>query len=163
MKQHGINPGPECPLYSEYVSDFAALEGISLPSSHTVLLVAADARDVPANAVARIAERLLGAGLAYICVWGPDCERVHDIFDEVHVGDGSTEPGYTLMSTWHSTESLDEAIWFFVKCAFPLDDEIKSTSYLAVTVGNKAWADTVDAALSDVSAFTSRMLTVEKE
>lgn len=163
VKQYGINPSSDCPLYSEFVPDFAALEKVSLPSPHTVLLIVADACSVAADAITRVAERFLSSGLVYVCVWGPDCERVHDIFDEVHIGDGSTEPSFILMSTWHNKEPLDEAIWFFLQCAFPLDTQIETTSYLAVTVGRKDWVVAVDSALSDVPAFKARMLDDERE
>ncbi len=61
-------------------------------------------------------------------------------------------------STGHSDEPLGEAIWFFIAIAFPLDTEIATTSYLAITVGNTDWAATVDHALSNLAAFKSRML-----
>ena len=144
-------------MYSEFVPDFAALEQVTPPSAHTILLIVADARDVSADAIARVAERFLATGLIYVCVWGPGCERVHDIFDEVHVGDGSREPSFTLMSTWHSDESLDKAIRYFVATAFPLDPEMATTSYLAVTVGSTAWAAAVDRTLSDLPALKSRI------
>jgi hypothetical protein len=162
MKRQGINPTSECPLYSEHVPDFAALEEISLPSAHTVLLIAADARGVSTDVIASVAARLLSAGLIYICVWGPDCERVHDVFDEVYVGDGCTEPDFTLMSTWHDDESLDEAVWYFTQCAFPPDTEIEKTSYVAVAVGRPDWAEVINTDLSDVPVFTRRMLDNEE-
>ncbi len=158
MKQYGINPIPECPLFSEFVADFSALDQVQLPSSQTVLLIVADASGIPADVIARVAERLLASGLIWVCVWGPDCQRVHDHFDLVHVGDGATEPSFSLMSTWHEDETLEDAIWFFTQCAFPLDHEIPTTSYLAVTVGNPEWAETVDRCLSDLSAFKTKML-----
>jgi hypothetical protein len=158
VKQHGLNPYPECPLFSECVHDFAAFEQVVLPSAHTVLFIAADARGVQTETIARVAERLLASGLVQVCVWGPDCERVHDIFDEVHLGDSDTEPNFALMSTWHREETLETALWFFVGCAFPLDTEIRTTSYLAVIVGGTDWAATVERALSDIPAFQKRML-----
>ncbi|MGC3989417.1 MAG: hypothetical protein QM796_07015 [Chthoniobacteraceae bacterium] len=163
VNRHGINPTPECPLFSEFVPDFAALERMILPSAHTVLLIVADARGVHTDTIARMAEWLLASGLIYVCVWGPDCERVHDIFDEVHAGDGRTEPSFTLMSTWHSNEPLEEAIWFFIMSAFPLDTEIETTSYLAVTIGSADWSAIVSHALSDLPTFKSRMLDDERE
>ena len=66
-----------------------------------------------------------------------------------------------MMSTWHSKESLEEAIWFFVHCAVPLDTEMETTSCLAVTVGSSDWAAAVDIALSDLPAFHARMLDTE--
>jgi hypothetical protein len=58
----------------------------------------------------------------------------------------------TLMSTWHSDESLEEAIWF-LRTAFPLDTEIAAASYLAVSVENTEWAAEVDRAISDLSSL----------
>lgn len=158
MKQYGVNPATQCPIYSISVADFDAIEQVSLPSVHTVMLIVADARNVPDATITKVAEHLLKNGLVYVCVWGPDCERVHDLFDWAHIGDGTEEPHFTLMSTWHSDEPLDEAIWFFMTCAVPLDDEWKTTSYLAVIIGNAEWAVTVEAALSDISAFKARLV-----
>jgi hypothetical protein len=152
-----------CPLYSEFVADFTAIEQVSLRSAHTVLFIAADARGVARDTIARIARRLLASGLVYVCVWGLDCERVHDIFDEVHVGDGSSDSGFTLMSTWHSEETLEEAIWFFIQCAFPVDIEVETTSYLAIIVGSAAWATTVERIFSNLDNFKTRMLNAERE
>lgn len=125
------------------------------------MFIASDARDVSTDAIAGAAERLLAAGLICICVWGPDCERAHDIFDEVHAGDGSTTPDFTLMSTWHSDESLEEALWFFIESAFPPGTEVATTSYLAITVGSSDWAAAVQRALADPAAFTARILNDE--
>ena len=163
MKQHGFNPILECPLFAEFITDFAELEYVTLPSTHTVLLIAADAFGVRADIIARVAERLLSLGLIYVCVWGPDCERVHDLFDEVHMGDGSMEPTFVFMSTWHSKDTLEEAIWFFLSCAFSFDTEIETTAYLAVSVSNTEWAAAVDHALSDIPALKNRMLSNEAE
>jgi hypothetical protein len=163
VKLHGINPTPECPLFSESVRDFHALGDLPLPSAHTVLFIAADTREVSVDTISRAAERLLASGLIWICAWGPACERVHDIFDAVHIGDGSVEPSFTLMSTWHSEEALEEALWFFVESAFPLDTEIETTSYVAVSVGRADWAAAVEHALSDLAAFKGRILNDEPE
>jgi hypothetical protein len=43
------------------------------------------------------------------------------------------------MSTWHDDEPLEQAIWFFIESAFPLDDEIDTTSYVSITVANSTW------------------------
>ena len=41
-----------------------------------------------------------------ICVIGPNCERVHDVIDELMVGDGSSSKGHNLMTTWHTSETI---------------------------------------------------------
>ncbi len=116
-----------------------------------------------ADTIARVAGHFLASGLIQVCVWGPDCQRVHDIFDEVHVGDGGVEPGFTLMSTWHSDDSIEEALWYFIEYAFPLDTEIETTSYLAVVVGSNDWAATVENALSNLGALKARILGEDPE
>ena len=46
--------------------------------------------------------------VALVCVVGDDCERVHDVIDELVVGDGSVERGDGPVTTWHENETLDE-------------------------------------------------------
>ena len=45
-------------------------------------------------------------GVRLVCVVGPECERVHDVIDELIVGDGSTQAGYEIVTTWHAGESI---------------------------------------------------------
>jgi hypothetical protein len=59
----------------------------SLPSKRFRLFVAADARAVNTDEIARFATDALDSGMVYCCTWGPDCERLHDIVDEVVVED----------------------------------------------------------------------------
>lgn len=139
MDRHGIIPGTEFALYSEFAADFESIANVALPSAQTILFLAVDARGIPSDVVGRIAERLLASGVVWVCVWGPDCERIHDIFDEVHVGDGLIDPDFTLMSTWHDNETLEEALRFFVDWATPEEAKSPSVSHLAVAVGNTDW------------------------
>jgi hypothetical protein len=157
MNRHGNHPTNDCSLYSEFVPDFAALVDLRLPSAHTVLLIAADSSAVHTDIVGDVAEHLFARGLIYVCVWGPDCERVHDIFDEVYVGDASSVPDHSFTSTWHDDEPLDEALWFFLQCAIPDEADLSSSSFVAVTVGNADWAASVQHALADTSDFVSRI------
>src|SRR6267154_1524167 len=60
-------------------------ERLAQTSKHFVLLIAVDASQGPDETIAAAADAILTNGLASLCVWGPDCERVHDIFDEVIV------------------------------------------------------------------------------
>jgi hypothetical protein len=94
------------------------------------------------TAIRDVARRLLQHGIAYLCVWGSDCERVHDQFDLERMPD---EPrGRVVMTTWHSEESLSEALWFFATCAEP-DDAFASncTDWVALSVTNNAWASAI--------------------
>src|SRR5687767_7300718 len=68
-----------------YVLDLGAADDfparLMLPSSNFACLLAWDARAASDAEIATLARKLLDAGAAYVCTWGPDCERVHDIID----------------------------------------------------------------------------------
>lgn len=80
-------------------------------STNYCLFLAIDASLTDDEAMRRMAKSFLERGIAYFCVWGPNCERVHDQFD---LERKPREPkGQTVMTTWHSDESLSDALWFF--------------------------------------------------
>ena len=43
-----------------------------------------------------------------ICVLGPGCEQVHDVIDEIIVGDGSGAACQDITTTWHTGETVAE-------------------------------------------------------
>lgn len=110
-------------------------------------LCAIDARSMSADELSVFCSHLIRLGCAYFCVWGPDCERVHDIMDEEVVGDDppATDIG-CLMTTWHAKESLSEAVDFFLTCTIP-DEEYApagSPHGLAIAVGSTGWATEIE-------------------
>jgi hypothetical protein len=52
------------------------------------LFLAIDGSKLSTADIADFASYTIDRGLFWVSVWGPDCERVHDIFDEVDVGEG---------------------------------------------------------------------------
>jgi hypothetical protein len=97
-------------------------------------LIAADTRGVSTVEIRRFARSLLEIGAAYICAWGDGCERVHDVFDEELVGDG-TQPdrfGAGIMTTWHSDETFDDALAFLLLDAHPGESRIGVPSIVIV-------------------------------
>ncbi|MCB0346198.1 MAG: hypothetical protein KDD66_13860, partial [Bdellovibrionales bacterium] len=56
---------------------------LAVPPEHFVCLLAWDASAVTVDDISNLAVQLLKAGAAYFVCWGPDCERVHDIIDEI--------------------------------------------------------------------------------
>lgn len=132
----------------EGVSNFEAIEQIALPPPPFIMLIAADARAVPLDVVGRIAARLIAAGLVVVSTWGEDCERVHDLFDEEYIGDGTTERASELVTLWHDDEPLEDAVEFFALSGASLAG--KAVSLLAIAVGNEDWAATIEAVLSRV-------------
>ena len=55
---------------------------------------------------------MIDARVLLFCSVGKDCERWHDVMDEIIVGDGTTELDFDMMTTWHTNETLDEVIEF---------------------------------------------------
>jgi hypothetical protein len=128
-------------------------------NSHFGLLLAMDGREEIVENLGEVPERLINEGLAYLCAWGPDCSRVHDIFDLVSVNlEKNTGQDFPIMTTWHEKESLDEALWFLLFCAIPYDELIDkcSTSYI-ISVGNKKWFSQLDYGLSDIDDLANRV------
>lgn len=134
-------------VYSDYVPDFIALERLTLPPAPWLVFIAADTSDVVDAVLARVAERFVSAGVSVVSVWGPDCERVHDMFDDVYVGDGTTTRAMPLITTWHADEELADAVEFFMLNAGSLT-EAASPNRLAVTVANREWELTVATVVS---------------
>jgi hypothetical protein len=112
-----------------------------------VCLCAMDASSMSIAELSSFCLHLIHLGCSYFCVWGPDCERVHDIMDEEIVGDNppATDLG-NLMTTWHANESLAEAVDFFLTWTNP--DEAYAPNGcpngLAVAVGSADWAAEID-------------------
>jgi hypothetical protein len=132
-------------LYLCVCPSLAALpEAVTPTSPHFGLLIALDARGVRDDEIWRSAESLVSKGLAYLCVWGPDCERVHDRFDEAINemqldGVGVSEDD-VIMTTWHSDEPLSEALWYFVNCAFPTHAyERKCKEWIIAPIASSEW------------------------
>ena len=161
MEQFSVNSVSERPIYLVSVPTFRELVGrFDVTAGHFTLFVVSDASNVSADSISEVAESALQAGCVYICTWGNDCERVHDIFDEVIVGN---DPNQTvksvIMTTWHSRDTLDDALWFFLHCAWPADDYIDQTiAEIIAVVGDGEWAAQITDYLRDQHSFNSKML-----
>ncbi|HMD09597.1 MAG TPA: hypothetical protein VKH63_18850 [Candidatus Acidoferrum sp.] len=93
-------------------------EKITLSNADFGLFVAMNANGVADERILQGAKLLLSKGLACLCTWGPDCERVHDRFDVAARGINSELSGDdVIMTTWHADETIEEALWFFVHAA----------------------------------------------
>ena len=155
MKQIGHVHSGEFPVFVHHVRSYDELSSVSPPSRHSVILLAGDADGISTDIISETAVHFLASGLSYICTWGPDCERVHDIFDQSYVGDGTTEPALDFMSTWHSSDTFAEAVEFFAMTAWPTDDACEDLSYLAIIVGS---VQTQDAFTDAVRPYTNQSI-----
>jgi hypothetical protein len=138
-------------LFSMALPDFLSLpDSFSLPSRHFIAFLAADASEIDSEVLAEFSRRLIRAGCIYFCAWGTDCERVHDVFDEECL---DIDP--VVMTTWHSDDSLDEALWFFLRAAAP-DASYRDTTHsaLVISVGRADWDEQIRKRLADVDSLT---------
>jgi hypothetical protein len=131
-------------------SDFASMPELeSFSGSHFVVFLAADAAGVEIALLSEFVRKLLSAGCVYFCVWGSGCERLHDIIDEE-----SFTPDQVIMTSWHSDESLDEALSFFIRHSRPDDAYLGSTkNALAISIGNIDWATQISRRLTNLDSL----------
>ncbi len=131
---------------------------------YSTILIVWDGTDVSLDTISRLARRLIDAGAVYFCTWGPDCERIHDLIDEVAVTDTLiSDTNATLMTTWHHDESLAEAIWYALYCALPNDlhpDECRSV--IALCIGCPHWTAQVRSAFADSKRFSNNLMKTKK-
>jgi len=158
---HGLDDITERQLFSLDLSSPAELPvRIEFPSPHFVCLLAWDARPVSVDAVSAFVDRLLRAGASYFVCWGPDCERVESVIDEMvsYPGNDFGVPEDScIMTTSHQSEPLEEALWFFLMNTSPDDHYFDSTrAALAISVGSTGWGNQISAALADVRGFVQR-------
>lgn len=119
---------------------------IECASPHFMLFLALDAKGITNDVLRAVARRLLERGLAYLCVWGEDCSRVHDQFDLERNPDEPDES--IVMTTWHDDESLGEALWYFANCAYPDDTfEQDCCDWVAISVASNDWEQTINSEL----------------
>jgi hypothetical protein len=142
---------PEQPRKEIYLCAVDSLHqlpcSIKPTSRHFGLLIVMDAVSLREADLSQAAKELISKGLVYLCAWGPDCERVHDRFDEESVVEKlPAETDDVLMTTSHSDESLSEALWFFLNCAFATKSyEQTCADWIIATIGNERWEATIRA------------------
>jgi len=127
------------------------------PVSGEQLILAWDARDASADTVSTFVAPLLRQGASYFVCWGPDCERVHDIIDEMVSypdNDFGVPEDSCIMTTWHASEPLREALRFFLVNSWP-DEHYQGSTHtaLAIAVGSPAWAAEIMEALDHPREF----------
>ena len=124
---------------------------IAIHGKHCVVFFAMDARSMSADEIGNIANWALAQGAVYLCAWGPDCERVHDIIDEVACNRNPDETDEdVIMTTWHEDQALDEALWFAVNNAFPAGAyEETCKTLVAIAIGSQDWGSQIAKNLSE--------------
>ena len=115
------------------------------------LFIAADTTGSTVESLSEFAESALKQGMVYFSAWGPDCERFHDVVDEVILEDDLGKRLFigpnrqaTVMTTWHGRDTLDEALDFFLNSACPTDGfAVDSDYWLGICINKSAWATVI--------------------
>jgi hypothetical protein len=131
---------------------------VPMTTRRFLCVLAWDARRASLSDISAVARWLLDSGAVYVCAWGPDCERVHDIIDEEHIGP-NPDPAASqpLMTTWHDKESLDDVLGFVLTLALPDDAYLKECgSTLGISIGSAEWTHQIRAAFTRPRDFVQR-------
>jgi hypothetical protein len=124
-----------------------------LEGTHFVAMLVCNAGHASVGEIAEVANKLIDAGCAHVCCWGNDCEKIHDIFDEVWVGDGTIERTGHLMTSWHADETLDDFIHFSMATANPTDENrLGCRSLIALVVDDPESAKMIQQAFANPSS-----------
>jgi len=114
-------------------------------SKYFRLAIAVDALNISDDLIRKTARTALQRGFSSLCVWGRDCERVHDLFDdaerELHLPRGASWTSTdVVMTTRHANETLDQALWHFAWCSIPTEYlESESQDCFVAVIGNPVW------------------------
>jgi len=118
-------------------------ERLDLPSRHFGVLLLCNGKAIPDPEILTVAKVMINQGLAYLCTWGPDCERVHDLFDETRgeYSESSINSDSVIMTTWHD-ESMEDAVCYFLYSTVGAGDYAKTCkSWIVVPVESADWAE----------------------
>jgi hypothetical protein len=131
-------------------------QNLDIPSPYFGFFLVCNAEEVTDSEIKQLARALVKRGMVYMCSWGPDCERVHDLFDSVIVELSPHETESSVrMTTWLDEQSLDEALWHFLNIAFPADDYWDNCKAELITViGNPGWATQIRARISNQTGLS---------
>jgi len=141
-----------CP--SETIEDLA--DKTTPRSPNFGLFVALNALHVTDESILRAAKKLLSKGLACLCAWGPDCARVHDLFDVAarEINDELSGDD-VIMTTWHSDESIEEALWFFIECEFVTGKFTQTCKdWIIAPISNSEWEQLIRGDTARINSTT---------
>lgn len=101
-----------------------------------------DADQESVSTISAVTEFLFRAGCISLSTWGRDCERVHDIMDEVsewlEIDEGPNRhlqnPEDAEVTTWHS-ESFRSALFYLACCAHEPGSYAPCAQSIVITIG----------------------------
>lgn len=149
----------EYAVYTQNLANFNQLRELSFPSPNAILLVAANFESISRKELADSASELIASGTAYFCAWGEGCAKAETIWDTAAArADSKKSFGYHSVTTSHEYETLEEAVWYALNCAFVDDHIIESCSVVLISIDHPEWQNTIDNIREDPAGFNERSL-----
>lgn len=149
----------DSPLFAYHLHDASeALPELSFDTPHFLCLIGGDFTKIPPRDLVRLVSELLNRGACYFLCWGRGCETAHDLIDDMLIGDERFASEETdIMTTWHSDQSIDDALFYLLCAAWPAEGYTDQPSARFSLLINEADAfDSVSAALEAPAEFIAR-------
>jgi len=144
------------PLRNFYLCSADSVDSLSdeirSSSPNFGLFLALEAGSFKDEDILQGAKKLIAHGMACLCAWGPDCERIHDLFDVAARETNDLLTGEdVIMTTWHSGESLEQALWFFVHTAFVTRKFEKTCAdWMVAPIANTGWRQLIKSKFAEI-------------
>jgi len=134
---------------------------IELLSKYFVCLIVWNSLNERDDVLHQVAQKLLRNGAVYICAFGDGCQKLHDVIDDEIISqelEDNTE-ATSILTTWHSSEPFDDALWYFLYTTHPADAYEKDcNSWLLVSIGDHDYSSTVRTAFDNPDNFNDAVL-----
>ena len=119
------------------VEHFGSAQPVSVATGKYVLVIASERASI--HCTQEHARAWVEAGASYVCAWGPAAGEVEEAFDYASFLPELGEPlPFTLMTTSHVGEPLEDALWFAFHTAVPPDDLPYELNSVVVAVDSVA-------------------------
>lgn len=137
-------------------------DDLKLPTPKFLGFSVWDSKGTSNGEVNLISRRLLDAGCVALSVFGEGCKEFHDIFDQEAIADSSEnsdDDESVIMTTWHSDDSFDDALWYGLFTAFASANYYDQCGVtLVLSIGAHGYREDLRRALDDVEGFHDRMV-----
>jgi hypothetical protein len=137
--QYLLHGGTHLPAAVIRAASLDAADPINRDGEKYILLVASE--EMTSDVSVAKARMWLEAGAAFVCTWGPSCQGLEESFDYAAFSPELGEPiPFTVMTSSHQNENLDEALWFAFYTTFSPDDLPSPLSSVLVLVDSESLA-----------------------
>ena len=154
MKLHTTEIETLFPVYTEWIEDFDSTAQIKFPSEYIILFLAADFSKIKKKQLKKTAELFLEKGSLFVCLWGPECEKAREIFEDISEVTTNTDD-FTCVD--HEEEILEQALGFALFNASTPERLWSKTSIVLISIGTHLGQLTLPVIVNDLE-YLNRQL-----